>query len=59
MRSLVRETRLSPESFVYPLFVTHGRDVRQEISSMPGQYHLSVDQLPREERNRPPTKFPR
>jgi porphobilinogen synthase len=48
MRSLVRETRLSPESFVYPLFVTHGRDVRQEIVSMPGQYHLSVDQLPRE-----------
>lgn len=48
MRSLVRETRLSPESFVYPLFVTHGRDVRQEISSMPGQFHLSVDQLPRE-----------
>jgi porphobilinogen synthase len=48
MRSLVRETRLSPESFVYPLFVTHGRDVRREIASMPGQYHLSVDQLPRE-----------
>jgi porphobilinogen synthase len=48
MRSLVRETRLSPESFVYPLFVTHGRDVRREIAPMPGQYHLSVDQLPRE-----------
>jgi porphobilinogen synthase len=48
MRSLVRETRLSPESFVYPLFVTHGQGVREEIVSMPGQYHLSVDQLPRE-----------
>jgi porphobilinogen synthase len=48
MRSLVRETRLSPEQFVYPLFVTHGRDVRQEIGPMPGQYHLSIDQLPRE-----------
>ncbi len=48
MRSLVRETRLSPESFVYPLFVTHGREARHEIGPMPGQYHLSVDQLPRE-----------
>ena len=45
MRSLVRETRLSPESFVYPLFVTHGAGVREEIASMPGQSHLSVDQL--------------
>jgi len=48
MRLLVRETRLSPESFVYPLFVTHGRGVREEIAPMPGQYHLSVDQLARE-----------
>jgi len=48
LRSLVRETRLSPQDFVYPLFVTHGEGVREEISSMPGQYHLSLDQLPRE-----------
>jgi porphobilinogen synthase len=48
LRALVRETRLSPADFVYPLFVTHGEDVRAEISSMPGQYHLSVDQLRRE-----------
>jgi porphobilinogen synthase len=48
MRLLVRETRLSPESFVCPLFVTHGRGVREEIAPMPGQYHLSVDQLARE-----------
>jgi porphobilinogen synthase len=48
IRSLVRETRLSPEGFVYPLFVTHGEGVRQEIVSMPGQFHLSVDQLARE-----------
>src|SRR5438105_13665067 len=47
-RALVRETRLSPSDFVYPLFVTHGGGVREEISSMPGQYHLSLDQLPRE-----------
>ena len=45
LRRLVRETRLSPEEFVYPLFVVHGRDVREEIPSMPGQYHLSLDRL--------------
>jgi len=48
LRSLVRETRLSPQDFVYPLFVVHGQGVRQEIESMPGQYHLSLDQLPAE-----------
>ena len=48
LRALVRETRLSPQDFVYPLFVTHGEGVRREIESMPGQYHLSLDQLPRE-----------
>ena len=45
LRSLVRETRLDPADFVYPLFVTHGDNVRAEIPSMPGQYHLSLDQL--------------
>ena len=45
LRSLVRETRLDPADFVYPLFVTHGDNVREEIPSMPGQYHLSLDQL--------------
>jgi len=45
IRRLVQEVRLSPEDFVYPLFVTHGNGVRQEIESMPGQYHLSVDVL--------------
>lgn len=48
LRGLVRETRLDPAQFIYPLFVTHGRDVRDPIGSMPGQYHLSVDQLARE-----------
>jgi porphobilinogen synthase len=48
MRSLVRETRLSPEGFVYPLFVVHGEGVRTEIASMPGQYQLSIDQAVRE-----------
>jgi porphobilinogen synthase len=45
LRGLVRETRLSPADFVYPLFVAHGHGLRQEIESMPGQYHLSVDGL--------------
>lgn len=48
MRSLVRETRLSPAEFVYPLFITHGEGVRTEIASMPGQYQLSIDQAVRE-----------
>jgi porphobilinogen synthase len=45
LRRLVAETRLDARDFVYPLFVTHGRGVRDEISSMPGQYHMSVDML--------------
>jgi porphobilinogen synthase len=48
LRGLVRETRLSPADFVYPLFVAHGRGLRREIESMPGQYHLSLDRLARE-----------
>jgi porphobilinogen synthase len=48
LRRLVRETRLSPADFVFPLFVAHGRALRQEIDSMPGQYHLSPDGLARE-----------
>lgn len=45
LRTLVRETRLDASQFVYPLFVTHGQGIRHEISSMPGQYQLSVDML--------------
>ncbi len=45
LRGMVRETQLSPQDFIYPLFVTHGQGIREEISSMPGQYHLSIDQL--------------
>ncbi len=44
LRSLVRETDLSPGDLVYPLFVRPGRGVRQEIASMPGLYNLSVDE---------------
>ncbi|MGE3856767.1 MAG: porphobilinogen synthase, partial [Dehalococcoidia bacterium] len=50
LRSLVRETRLDPAQFIYPMFVTHGVDVRTPIDSMPGQYQLSIDQLEREAR---------
>jgi porphobilinogen synthase len=42
---MVRETRLSPENFVYPLFVCPGEGVKHEISSMPGNYHWSVDRV--------------
>ena len=48
MRSLVRETRLSPEAFVLPLFVCEGEGVRREIASMPGVYNLSVDETVKE-----------
>jgi len=41
IRRLVQETTLSPADFIYPLFVVHGRGVRHEIGSMPGQYQLS------------------
>ena len=44
LRSLVRETRLTPDNFVLPLFVCPGNGVRREISSMPGVFNLSVDE---------------
>jgi porphobilinogen synthase len=50
VRDLVRETLLTPADFIYPLFVVHGRGVRNEITSMPGVFHLSVDQLAAEAR---------
>jgi porphobilinogen synthase len=43
LRNLVRETRLSPEMMIYPIFVCPGEKVRNEVTSMPGQYNLSVD----------------
>lgn len=45
LRALVRETRLHPEMFVYPIFVRPGRRIREPIPSMPGQERLSVDLL--------------
>ena len=48
MRSFVRETRLSPDNFVLPLFVCEGEGVRREVSSMPGVFNLSVDEAVKE-----------
>jgi porphobilinogen synthase len=45
VRRMVRETSLSPDNFIYPLFVTHGKGVRKEISSMPGTFQQSIDNL--------------
>jgi porphobilinogen synthase len=45
LRNLVREHRLRPAGFVYPMFVCPGSNVHEEISSMPGIYHQSVDQI--------------
>jgi porphobilinogen synthase len=50
LRSLVRETRLTPEALVYPLFVCPGSGIRKEVRSMPGVYNLSVDQAVKEVR---------
>jgi porphobilinogen synthase len=48
MRALVRETRLSPDMFVLPLFVCEGEGVRREVASMPGVFNLSVDEAVKE-----------
>src|SRR5512135_759744 len=50
MRSFVRETRLTPEGFIYPLFVCPGEGVRKEVRSMPGVCNLSVDEAVKEAR---------
>src|SRR5438105_9183184 len=48
IRAMVRETRLSPDMFVLPLFVCEGEGVRREVPSMPGVFQLSVDQAVKE-----------
>ena len=48
IRRLVRETRISPDDFLVPLFVVEGNSVREEIDSMPGYYRLSLDNLEKE-----------
>jgi porphobilinogen synthase len=48
IRGMVRETELSKKDFIYPLFVVPGKNVKKEISSMPGVYQMSIDQTVRE-----------
>lgn len=48
LRRMVRETRLSVDNLIYPLFVTYGKGVKDEISSMPGNYRFSVDRITKE-----------
>lgn len=48
MRALVRETQLDVNDFIYPLFVAEGEKIRNEVSSMPGVFQLSIDQLKEE-----------
>ncbi len=45
IRKMVRQTTLSTDDFIYPLFVTHGRGIKKEISSMPGCYQESIDEV--------------
>ncbi len=51
VRKMVRETRLAPENFIYPMFVCPGKGVKKEIGSMPGNYQWSVDLLVGEARS--------
>lgn len=45
IRKMVRETKISTDDFIYPVFVTEGRNIKNEIPSMKGQYHYSIDRL--------------
>lgn len=48
IRNMVRETTLSVNDFIYPLFVCEGKGIRKEVTSMPGIYNLSVDEVVKE-----------
>jgi porphobilinogen synthase len=50
LRSMVRETVLTPKDFIYPMFVVPGKGVRREVKSMPGVFNLSVDEAVKEAR---------
>lgn len=45
MRRLVREHQVHVDDLIFPIFVTHGQDIKEEISSMPGNYHWSIDRM--------------
>lgn len=51
LRDVVRETRLTPESFIYPLFICPGTGIRKEVRSMPGVFNLSIDEAVKEVRD--------
>ena len=48
IRSMIRETRLTTSSFVYPMFIRHGSGIKETIDPMPGCYHISLDLLAEE-----------
>ncbi|MFI3210872.1 MAG: porphobilinogen synthase [Peptostreptococcaceae bacterium] len=48
IRSMVRETKLEVEDFIYPLFIVEGENIKREISSLPDVYHFSIDMLEEE-----------
>jgi porphobilinogen synthase len=50
IRSLVAETILTPNDFIVPLFIVEGSNIKEEISSMPGYYRLSLDNTTKEVR---------
>ena len=45
MRRMVRETKLCPSEFIYPIFVAEGQDIKKPVDSMPGVYQYSIDRL--------------
>lgn len=45
IRGMVQETRVSADTLIYPLFVVEGENIKEEISSMPGQYRYSIDRI--------------
>jgi porphobilinogen synthase len=48
IRGMVRETRVSADTLIYPIFVIEGDNIKEEIPSMPGQYRYSIDRLSEE-----------
>src|SRR3954464_7939464 len=48
LRRMIRETRLAPDDFIYPLFVVPGSGVQKPIKSLPGQFNWSVDKVTEE-----------
>ena len=45
LRKMVRETRMDKSSLIYPMFIIEGENIKEEISSMPGQYRYSIDRM--------------